>query len=85
MCPHKMAGQLESNISENICPWAISIVCSGDCYWLLIKVVCSCVLVCSGISMNPPKGFVSSELSDDSVSRFTSLLLSPYGLAVGGT
>ena len=35
--------------SENLCPWPISIVCSGDGYWLL---VCSGVLVCSGISMN---------------------------------
>ena len=34
---------------ENLCPWPISIVCSDDCYWLL---VCSGVLVCSGISMN---------------------------------
>ena len=30
-------------------PMAKSIVCSGDCYWLL---VCSGVLVCSGISTN---------------------------------
>ena len=29
----------------------IHIVCSGDCYWLL---VCSGVLVCSGISTNRP-------------------------------
>ena len=22
--------------SENLCPWSISIACSGDCYWLLM-------------------------------------------------
>ena len=53
MCPHKMAGQLESCIwSENLYPWPISIVCFGDCYWLL---VCSDVLVCPGIQLISPK------------------------------
>ena len=34
-------------------PMANVIVCSGDCYWLL---VCSGVLVCSGISTNRNQG-----------------------------
>ena len=46
MCPHKMAGQLES---YDMVGEPMPIVCSGDCYWLL---VCSGVLVCSGISTN---------------------------------
>ena len=50
MCPHKMAGLLESYMVREPMPMAnIHLVCSGDCHWLL---VCSGVLVCSGISRN---------------------------------
>ena len=49
-CPHKMAGQLGSYmVKEPMSMANIHIVCSGDCCWLL---VCSGVLVCTGISMN---------------------------------
>ena len=40
--------------SENLRPWPIFKVCSGDCYWIL---VCSGVLVCSGISRNRIPGY----------------------------
>ena len=49
MCPHKMAGQFESYMVGEPMPMAEIHSVFGDCYWLL---VCSGVLVCSGISMN---------------------------------
>ena len=54
MGPPKIAGQLESYMVGELCPWPISIMCSGDYYWLL---VCSGVLVCSGISTNRLKTY----------------------------
>ena len=45
MCPHKMAGQLESYMVREQYPKCVPVIAIG-------KSVCSGVLVCSGISTN---------------------------------